>query len=229
MRRWAQEVSLEMDNLGVLAPLSAVAEALRAVLGDDQKDISALHMTARTVVVYAVALALVRVGEKRFLGQSSALDLIVGIMLGSIMSRAINAGAPLLPTCAAAAALVGVHWVIAVVAYRSDRAGILFKGRARQLVRDGRVLQHELAGGHIGERDLLQAARLEARVTNIADIQEAHLERNGDISVIPKSQGSGEQSSGEAQSGGGAASGPARVVEVSVERGVQTVRIRLDG
>jgi uncharacterized membrane protein YcaP (DUF421 family) len=49
----------------------------------------------------------VRLGSKRFLGQTSAFDTIVGIMLGSIMSRAINSSAPFFPTLIAGVVLVG--------------------------------------------------------------------------------------------------------------------------
>lgn len=196
-----------MEELRALDGLTA---GFRFVAGDDNKDISPLHMAVRTVIIYAVSLALVRVGEKRFLGQSSAIDLIVGIMLGSIMSRAINAGAPLLPTCAAAAALVGLHWLMAAIAFRSDHLGFVFKGTPRQLVRDGQILWKEMARSHIGKHDLQGAARLNGRVLGLDQVREAHLERNGDVSVIPKQR-------------------EPRVLEVRVEQGVQTIRIELDG
>ena len=45
-------------------------------------------MALRTVIVYAITLLIVRAGNKRFIGESTAFDVILGIMLGSIMSRA---------------------------------------------------------------------------------------------------------------------------------------------
>jgi len=43
---------------------------------------------------------------------------------------------------------------------------------------------------HIGERDLLGALRSEANVTHPSEVQEARLERNGEISVIKRDRSS---------------------------------------
>lgn len=59
-------------------------------LGLDVADVSPLQMALRTVLIYTATLAIVRVGSKRFLSRATAFDAIVAIMLGSIMSRAIN-------------------------------------------------------------------------------------------------------------------------------------------
>src|SRR5690348_8778006 len=82
-------------NMGV--PLwEAFSGAL--ALGRDVADVGAVAMALRTIVVFAFTLAIVRLGSKRFLGEASPFDFIVGIMLGSVMSRAINGSAPFFPT-----------------------------------------------------------------------------------------------------------------------------------
>lgn len=80
--------------------LETVGESLNQLLGVGVEggDIGVLHAAVRTVVVYVVSLVLVRLGNKRFMAQASAFDLIVAIMLGSVMSRAINGSAPLPPS-----------------------------------------------------------------------------------------------------------------------------------
>ena len=94
--------------------LPAIWDQIEVVLGynRDVGDVNALQMALRTVLIYAVSLVLIRFGSKRFLSQASAFDVIVGIMLGSVMSRAINSSAPLVPTVAAGAVLVGLHWFV---------------------------------------------------------------------------------------------------------------------
>jgi uncharacterized membrane protein YcaP (DUF421 family) len=67
-------------------------------LGQDLNDVGAAQMVARTIVVYTFTLAIVRLGSKRFLSKATAFDVIVGIMLGSIMSSAINGSAPFIRT-----------------------------------------------------------------------------------------------------------------------------------
>src|SRR3712207_3456770 len=89
--------------------------------GRDVSDVNALQMALRTMIIYAVTLVLIRLGSKRFLSQATAFDVIVGIMLGSVMSRAINSSAPLVPTLAAGVALVGMHWLLAQIGRASCR------------------------------------------------------------------------------------------------------------
>ena len=71
-------------------------------LGSDREAPGALAMALRTLVVYAFTLVLVRLGSRRLLAKPSAFDVIVAIMVGSIMSRAVNGSAPFVPTLVAA-------------------------------------------------------------------------------------------------------------------------------
>lgn len=175
-------------------------------LGIDVQDVNAIQMALRTVLIYAATLAIVRVGSKRFLSQATAFDAIVAIMLGSIMSRAINGSAPFLPTLAAGVILVGLHWLIAAIAYSSDSFGTLVKGNPVLLIKDGNLQEKGLQKTSVSAKDLEEALRIESHVTEPESVQLAYLERNGGISVIPRKP-------------------EPRVLEVSVEDGVQTVRI----
>jgi uncharacterized membrane protein YcaP (DUF421 family) len=174
----------------------------------DVADVTTAQMALRTVIVYAFALAIVRLGSKRFLSQASAFDVIVAIMLGSITSRAVNGSAPFIPTLASAAALVGIHWLLAALAYRLDWLGPVLKGSPVRIITDGTVDRDAMRRTGVSEHDLEQALRARAGVTDPARVRLATLERDGSISVLP-------------------ADGPPRVVEVSVEQGVQTVRVEL--
>ena len=172
----------------------------------DVQDVNAVQMAFRTILIYAATLAIVRVGSKRFLSQATAFDAIVAIMLGSIMSRAINGSAPFLPTLAAGIILVGLHWLIAAIAYSSDWFGTLVKGNPVLLIKDGDVQEKGLRETSVSAKDLEEALRIESHVTKPEGVQLAYLERNGGISVIPSKP-------------------EPRVLEVSVENGVQIVRI----
>jgi uncharacterized membrane protein YcaP (DUF421 family) len=108
----------------------------------------------RAVLIYAAALALVRAGEKRFLGKSTAFDVILAVMLGSVVSRGITGNAPLLPSLGAAMVLVGLHWLAAAIAFRSDRLGGLVKGQARMLIKDGEIQWDAMRHSHITQTGL---------------------------------------------------------------------------
>jgi len=53
---------------------------------------------------------------------------ILGFMLGSILSRAITGSSPFFPTLGAALVLVIMHWAFAVAAFRWSRFGTMVKG-----------------------------------------------------------------------------------------------------
>jgi uncharacterized membrane protein YcaP (DUF421 family) len=167
------------------------------------------EMALRTLIVYAAALAIVRLGSRRFLSQASAFDVIVAIMLGSVMSRAINGSAPFGATLVSGAVLVGLHWLIATAAYRLDWLGPIVKGRPVRLIVDGTVDHEAMRRAGVGAKDLEQALRTQAGVTDASVVRLATLERDGKISVLKADR-------------------PPRVLDVSVADGVQTVRVKLE-
>lgn len=189
-----------MDEAGRLLGLALGLEG-------DQRDLDAAQMALRAIVVYVVTIVIVRLGKKRFMGRSTAFDVILGIMLGSIVSRAITGNAPFFPALAASAVLVGLHWLLSGVALRWRGFGTAFKGHERLLVRDGEVQRETLRKAHMTERDLWEDLRSRG-VSRLDQVAEARLERSGEVSVIR------------------AAAKP-KVVEIGVQAGVQTVRIEL--
>ena len=155
-------------------------------LGLEAKDITFLQMALRGIVVFMVALATVRVANKRFLSKMTAFDAILGFIMASMLSRAINGSAPFFPTLGTGFVLVGVHALLAKLSFRSDRFGGWVKGNAETIVRGGRLDPKTMARATISEKDLLEEARLNGQVINVDDIQLATLERNGQVSIVPK-------------------------------------------
>jgi uncharacterized membrane protein YcaP (DUF421 family) len=176
--------------------------------GQEAKDVDALQVCFRAVLVYFFGWAILRIGGNRFLGQETAFDVVLGFVLGSVLSRAINGSSTLLLALVASALLVGVHHMLAWATFKSQTLGEIFKGRPRTLLRDGEVVPEEMQRHQISEGDLDETLRLNGRVDDLHKVKEARFERNGKISVVKKE-------------------GEPRVVEVRVEAGVQTVRIEI--
>lgn len=166
--------------------MGEVWQAVELGLGIGEEDLNVLQMTLRAILVYPLALAMVRVGDKRFLGELAALDFLLAIVIGSIVSRAISGSAPFFPCMAAAFSLVLLHRGLAMAGYRSGRIGRLVKGMPRPLIRDGEILWDQMRKASIGEEDLLGATRRAAGLRKIEEVEQAFLERNGQISVIPR-------------------------------------------
>jgi uncharacterized membrane protein YcaP (DUF421 family) len=191
--------------------LQAAWDQIQVFLGyeRDVSDVNAIQMALRTMIIYALTLVLIRLGSKRFLSEATAFDVIVGIMLGSVMSRAINSSAPLFPTLLAGVVFIGLHWSFATLAFRTTWFGSLVKGSPVVLIKDGTIQQQGVREAGVSTHDLAQALRLQAQETDISKVQLAYLERNGNISVIPTRS-------------------EPHIVNVSVADGVQTIRIQLE-
>jgi uncharacterized membrane protein YcaP (DUF421 family) len=175
-------------------------------IGDDT--LTYWQVGLRALVIYVTTLILVRIGGgNRLLGSHAAIDVVLGIIFGSILSRAVNGSAPFFETVAAGAALVALHLLFARLAFQSHWFGKLVKGTDHVVIRDGEFQHAELARHSISQRDVMAALRTQYKIDDPSRIKIARIERNGEIS--------------------GVVYGP-RVIEVKVEAGVQTVRIELD-
>ena len=157
-------------------------------LSSDPADPDAASMALRTVVVYAFTLVIVRLGSRRLLAKPSAFDVIVAIMVGSIMSRAINGTAPFVPTLVAGAILLFLHWAFAAAAFRAHWISATVKGTRIPLIRDGKVLKDGVRRAQMSEDDLGEALRLQVQHEDVSKVAVAYMERSGEISVIPRSR-----------------------------------------
>jgi uncharacterized membrane protein YcaP (DUF421 family) len=160
-------------------------QALEALLGlgQDAAEITVLQMSLRAAVTFPVTLAIVRLGKKRLMGGNTAFDVIVGVIIGSTVSRGLTGNAPLAPTLAAAAAIVAMHWAVSALALRGRGLGWLTKGEPVMLVSGGCLDSAALRRVHMSEGDLEEALRSQGLVS-LARVEQARLERNGKISVI---------------------------------------------
>lgn len=162
--------------------------AINAVLGLDAESLSIWQMGLRAIVVYVVAVFIVRIGEKRFIGKFSAFDVILGFMLGSVLAGAITGSAPFFPALVAAALLVLLHFVFAKISFHSEWFGTLVKGSTRTLVQDGEIDWNAMRQSNISEKDLLGALRENGSLNSPGEVRQARLERSGNISVIRQQQ-----------------------------------------
>jgi len=157
---------------------------LNWALGLDAERLSVSQMALRATVVYPIGIAFVRAADKRFIGKFSAFDVILGVMIGSILSRAITGNSPFLPTLAAALALLFLHYLFAALSFHLDWFGNLVKGHTRTLVMDGMIQWDAMRQSHISERDLMGALRENGGTEDLSEVRLARLERSGNISVI---------------------------------------------
>jgi len=154
--------------------------------GDTPQHPLALHqVAARAAAVYIVGLAIVRAGKSRLISRATSLDIILGFILGSLLSRGITGHASISATIVASAVMVGIHWIFTAIAFRSHGFGTLIKGHAYPVVQDGKLQEENMRRSHISVADLLEELRLHG-VHGPEAVALAMKERNGEISVIKK-------------------------------------------
>lgn len=157
---------------------------LDQIFGIESGELNFLQLIARSVIIYLIGITLVRLGNKRFVGKMTAFDIIIAIIIGSLLSRAItntNLFLTILPACVT---LILMHRLFALIASHSDKFGNLIKGNERVVVENGEILWKAMHKSHLSEQDLMQTLRLNANTANVEKIKIARLERNGDISFI---------------------------------------------
>jgi uncharacterized membrane protein YcaP (DUF421 family) len=167
--------------------LERIGTALHFIFGGDIPDdpLKAHQVMARAVIVYLAGLAIIRIGKSRSIGRITPLDVLLGFVLGSLLSRGITGHASLSGTLASSAALVATHWLLTWVACRSHWFGDLVKGRAHLVVEDGRPLIASMLKHHISIHDLEEAMRIKD-IDDIKHVRQAYKERNGEVSFLTK-------------------------------------------
>ncbi|OUJ75136.1 DUF421 domain-containing protein [Hymenobacter crusticola] len=148
--------------------------------------ISTAAMCLRAVVVFFVALGLLRVVGTRAFGSSTPFDVVLKIILGAVLSRAVVAASPFFGTLLASAVFVVLHRLLAIAAYYSDFVGSLIKGEPTVLAQGGQLLKKQLSKTDISEKDLHEGLRDAANIDSLAEADVVRLERNGKITVVKK-------------------------------------------
>lgn len=163
-------------------------DTIETILGVGEEALTWWQMSIRAAVVFLVALIILRIGNHRIFGKNSAFDIVLGIIYGSILSRAITGNSPFWPTLTAGFVLVLLHKLVAVISYYSDFGfGDFVKGERVRLVDDGKLDREMMEEQSITKTDLKEAMRQAGSGGDLKDIQSAFLERSGKISVIMKS------------------------------------------
>jgi uncharacterized membrane protein YcaP (DUF421 family) len=145
-------------------------------------NISAAQECARAAFIFGYGFLLVRLAGRRIFAQWSALDIVVAIIAGSNLSRAITGPVPLFGTMAATAVLVALHWLFAKVGAHSKLADRLIEGEPVELGSAGTVNEQRLKRWSITGTALEEAMR-RSKVKSLGGMESIILEPSGRIHV----------------------------------------------
>jgi uncharacterized membrane protein YcaP (DUF421 family) len=137
----------------------------------------------RALLVYTVMLVVIRVMGKRTIGNFSAFDLLVALMLGEIVDEVIYGDVAIAQGMVAIFALAAVEYANSWLSYGSDTANRWLEGEPTVLVANGVLHREGMRKERMHERDVLMELRLQG-IEDPGKVKRATLETDGAVSVI---------------------------------------------
>ena len=141
----------------------------------------------RGVAVYVFLLLIFRIAGKRTLSNTTTFDLVLLLIISETTQQAMVdddhsvTNAMLLITT-----LVGMTILLSVLKERFPKLDLALEGAPLILIDQGKLLRDRMEKCRVDESEILSAARMTQGLVAMDQIQYAILERNGDISIIPK-------------------------------------------
>lgn len=140
----------------------------------------------RTLILYTLVIVALRLMGKREIGQLQPFELVVILMISDLaVVPSEDVGIPLLSGIIPILVLLSASLTLAWISLKSQKARDIICGKPSILIERGKIIEREMKNNCYNLTDLLEEIRLK-NVPNIADVEFAILENNGQLSVIPK-------------------------------------------
>jgi uncharacterized membrane protein YcaP (DUF421 family) len=142
----------------------------------------------KACIVYFVLWAIIRISGRRTLGEMSAFDFILFLIIGGSTQRAITGeDYSLTNALILVSTFVVIEIVLSLLDLRSPALRRVFEGTPTVLVENGQLMTYRLQRTRVTEDNILEAARRLHGLTRMEQIKFAILESTGKISIIPES------------------------------------------
>lgn len=145
-----------------------------------------LIVFVRTIIMYSLIVIVMRIMGKHQIGQLQPFELVIAIMISELAAVPMSdTETPLLNGVIPILTLLMAQMTLAYLSLKSEKARGIICGRPSIIVEKGRIQEGELRRLRMNINDLLEQLRVK-NFPNIAEVDYAILETNGDLSVIPK-------------------------------------------
>lgn len=140
----------------------------------------------RTIILYALVIIVMRLMGKRQIGQLQPFELAATIMISELAAIPMqNTGIPLINGIIPILSLLLFQVVISYSSIKNRKIEEFICGKPSLLVENGKINEQNMRKELYTLNDLLEQLRLKNN-PNLADVEFAILETNGDLSVIPQ-------------------------------------------
>jgi uncharacterized membrane protein YcaP (DUF421 family) len=149
-------------------------------------DLTALQMSIRAVIVFAICLLFIRLAGRRAFGMRMPADNVLIVLLGAVLSRAVSGSSPFFPTLLAGAVIVILYRICSLLGVYSRLFGRMVKGEEKLLYKNGQLLEDSMKQCMVTHKDLYEEIRIKGKTDSLEKIEKIYLERNGEISLVLK-------------------------------------------
>lgn len=144
----------------------------------------------RAAAIYALLLVILRLAGRRTLGELTAFDFVLLLIIGEATQQALlGADFSLTRAVLVVAALAVLQVAFSLVKERLPALSRWADNVPVVVVADGRCLPDRMRKARVDEHDILDAARRLGGVERIDQIECALVEAGGGITVVPKRGG----------------------------------------
>ena len=139
----------------------------------------------RTIILYILITAGVRLMGKRQVGELEPSELVLSLIIADLASVPMqDYGIPLLTGVVPIITLLSLTMILSVLTMKSIRFRALMCGRPSIMVQNGALNQREMSRNRLTVDELLEELRGKG-YTDLSQIKYAILETNGQLSVLP--------------------------------------------
>ncbi len=150
------------------------------------RNLNAIQMTCRAIIVFLIALILLRISGRRSFGLHTPLDNIITIVLGAILSRAVVGASDFFPVIASCTVIVIIHRLFAYGMVHHRGFSKLIAGEKILLFNKGSFIEPNMRKTQVCEEDILEELRKKVLTENLDQIDKIYIERNGEINSVKK-------------------------------------------
>jgi uncharacterized membrane protein YcaP (DUF421 family) len=145
-----------------------------------------MHLGAvvgKAALMYAVALVLLRLGERRTLAQWTLIDFVAAVAIGAIVGRTSTAqNASWVTGAVALGTILAAHRIVSLLRF-SPLFNKVTDHRVRVLVTDGRLRRTQLRMCGLTDNDVLSELR-QRGVFDLAEVRYVIYETKGGLTVV---------------------------------------------
>jgi len=145
-----------------------------------------LIVFVRSLLLYTVLAITIRIMGKRQIGQLQPFEFVIAVLIAELAGIPMSdTDIPLANGLVAILTLMISQVTLAYITLKSNRARGIICGTPSILIEKGKIMEKEMRRLRYNINDLIEQLRLKG-YPNIADVDFAILETDGQLSVIPK-------------------------------------------